>query len=158
MFIHKFKQQQMTDVLKIAKIRDVKTPDRGTPHSSGIDFYIPNDFNRIKLLPNHDVVIPSGIRAQIPKGYDLVFENKGGVATKKKCIVGAKVNDMDYQGEIFIHIMNVGNESVFIDPGEKIIQGILRKVELMGIVEVEEEDLVYFSDERGTGSRGSTNK
>ncbi len=30
--------------MKIKKIRDVKTPSRGTPDSAGIDFYIPDDY------------------------------------------------------------------------------------------------------------------
>jgi len=30
--------------MKFLKIRDVKSPERGTCLSSGIDFFIPNDF------------------------------------------------------------------------------------------------------------------
>ena len=33
--------------MRIFKIRDVKTPTRGTNMSAGIDLYIPNDF-RVK--------------------------------------------------------------------------------------------------------------
>ena len=30
--------------MKIVKVRNVKTPERGTNKSAGIDFYIPEDF------------------------------------------------------------------------------------------------------------------
>ena len=30
--------------MKFKKIRDVKSPVRGTPESAGIDIFIPNDF------------------------------------------------------------------------------------------------------------------
>ena len=31
--------------MRFLKIRDVKSPERGTEKSAGIDFFIPNDFN-----------------------------------------------------------------------------------------------------------------
>lgn len=38
--------------LKILKVRDVKTPNRGTEHSSGIDFFIPSDLEIIHMTPS----------------------------------------------------------------------------------------------------------
>ena len=31
--------------MKISKVREVKTPTRGTEKSAGIDFYMPNGFS-----------------------------------------------------------------------------------------------------------------
>lgn len=33
--------------MKLLRIRDVKTPERGTKESSGIDFFLPNDFTEL---------------------------------------------------------------------------------------------------------------
>ncbi len=141
-------------VLSVKKVRDVKTPERGTRVASGIDFFIPNDLEEITIQPFEDVMIPSGIKVLIPEGYDLVFDNKGGVATKKKLIMGAKVVDQDFQGEVFLHVINTSDKIVTLYPGEKLTQGIIRKVELFPVVEVDE--ITWDNNERGTGERGST--
>lgn len=159
----------MTQVLKFAKVRDVKTPTRGTEGSAGIDFYVPNDFNTV-VLQNYgeDVLIPSGIKANIPKGKALVAFNKSGVATKLGLSVGAQVVDCDYQGEIHLHLKytspNIESngtccgevQPVRIKPGMKIVQFLLLDVDHQPVVVVEEADLYETETERGTGGFGST--
>lgn len=143
--------------MKIAKIRDVKTPVRGTPLSAGLDFFIPNDFpGEHILIPGDAVNIPSGIKVQVPHGYALVFKNKSGVAVKKALQVGACVVDEDYQGEIHLHVRNIGGDVQFLNPGEKIVQAILVPVLYEGVEVVEEADLYPEKTERGEGGFGST--
>ena len=93
--------------MKIAKVRNVKTPTRGTVGSAGIDFYIPNDYpaNLCTVNPGERFFIPSGIKANVPEGYALIAMNKSGVALKKSLMVGACVVDSDYQGEIHLHLV-----------------------------------------------------
>ena len=79
--------------MKIQKIRDVKTPGRGTSQSAGIDFYVPEDFTTSVLQPGESVLIPSGIKVQVPTGYMLTAFNKSGVATKQGLSIGACVVD-----------------------------------------------------------------
>jgi dUTP pyrophosphatase len=69
--------------MKISRIRDVKIPTRGTPKSAGIDFFVPNDYPELILLPGNSALIPTGIKADIPTGYMLTAFNKSGVATKQ---------------------------------------------------------------------------
>ena len=38
--------------MKIFKTRVVKTPNRGTEKSAGIDFFIPDDFAKTIIKPN----------------------------------------------------------------------------------------------------------
>jgi len=143
--------------MRIAIIRDVKTPERGTSRSAGIDFFIPNDYNGNTFIsPGESVLIPSGIRAEVPKGYMLTAFNKSGVATKKSLVVGACVVDEDYQGEIHIHLINSGDESVDIKPGDKIVQFILVPVNYDIIQVVSNQELFEEISERGEGGFGST--
>ena len=159
--------------MKIAKIRDVKTPTRGTTRSAGLDFYVPNDFGNIVLLPHQDILIPSGIRADIPEGYMLMAAEKSGVVTSKHAcvlagrkpkpeafttvlILGAKIVDEDYQGEIHIHLINIGHEPAIIKAGMKIAQFILIPVLYENVTEVPESDLFLEVSERGEGGFGST--
>ena len=141
--------------MKIAKIKAVKTPQRGTTTSAGIDFFVP-DGMIARLAPGQSCLIPSGIKASVPAGHALIAFNKSGVAVKKNLYTGACVVDEDYQGEIHINLTNVGREEVEINSGEKIIQFILLPVFYDTIEEVELENLYTETTTRGEGGFGST--
>ena len=53
-------------MIRFIKIRDVKSPVRGTYYSAGIDFFVPNDFTEKTINPQEDILIPSGIIVEIP--------------------------------------------------------------------------------------------
>lgn len=161
--------------MKFAKIRNVKSPVRGTGKAAGIDFFVPNFGSNKGFIvnPGTDVLIPSGIKMEIPEGYMLMAADKSGVVTSKwacidagrtpkkeafesPVIVGAKIVDEDYQGEIHIHLINCGNETIHIKPGMKIAQFILVPVAYDNLVEVHEDDLFTKASERGDGALGST--
>lgn len=161
--------------MKILKVRNVKTPTRGTDKSAGIDFYIPEDFESVYMAPGIDVLIPSGIKVNIPEGYMLMAAEKSGVTTSSYAceyagrepkpeafrgptVLGAKIVDEDYQGEIHIHIINVGSFGVTIKPGMKIAQFILVPVSYDTIEEVTSEEELYngVETQRGKGGFGST--
>ena len=141
--------------MKISKVREVKTPTRGTEKSAGIDFYMPNGFSET-IEPGQSCLVPSGIKANIPTGYALIAFNKSGVAVKKNLYVGACVVDEDYQGEIHINLTNVGTKTTTIESGEKIIQLVLVPVFYDDIEVVDENALFKTQSERGTGGFGST--
>lgn len=181
--------------MKFAKIRDVKSPCRGTSKSAGIDFFVPNysedyvdkllnplreDNSKIKELiglnkkfirkSNKDgfvldslgrVFIPSGIKVAVPEQCDFTAHNKGGVATKYGLIFGAHVCDEDYEGEIFISIINCSPDLVTISFGQKLVQFVVRKVEYESVEVVEEFELEEIfsmrNSERKDGALGSTN-
>lgn len=147
--------------IKFSKTKNVKSPTRGTSQSAGIDFFIPDDWNdglSLCMNPNTSVLIPSGIKVNVPEGYALIAFNKSGIATKKNLQVGACVVDEDYQGEVHIHMTNVGKEPVTIAPGDKIVQFILLPVLYAQPVEVPIKELYEQETERGAGGFGSTDK
>lgn len=144
--------------MKIAKIRNVKTPIRGTEGSAGIDFFVPDDYpeNLCTVPPGERFFIPSGIKANVPNGYALIAMNKSGVALKKGLMVGACVVDSDYQGEIHLHLVNTSTKNVTIEPGEKLTQFLLIPVDHSMVEVVNSGDLFNNESERGTGGFGST--
>lgn len=152
--------------LRFSKVRDVKSPERGTPESAGIDFFVPNDytgprvndFATTTLRPGQDVNIPSGIHVDVPKGYALIAFNKSGVATGKQLQVGACVVDEDYQGEVHIHVRNIGTGTTTIARGEKLVQFILIPVLYLEPVETKIENLYTEKTIRGTGAFGHTGR
>ena len=161
--------------MKFAKVRNVKSPERGTSKSAGIDFFIPElpDNYFSPLNPGYDILIPSGVKVKIPEGYMLMAADKSGVVTSARAcrlsgrtpkanafesvvVLGAKIVDEDYQGEIHIHLINVGKDAVSLKPGMKIAQFILVPVSYEGLEEVPEPELFSEKSERGEGSFGST--
>ena len=171
--------------LKYTKIRDVKSPVRGTEEAAGIDFFVPNyneqfknDFEAknpdiwysifdeqvetpymwIILKPHQRVLIPSGVKTWMEPGTALIAANKSGVATKKGLIFGAQVVDSDYAGEVHISVINTSEEQVIIKTGEKLIQFIHTPVLLTPLDEVDAEEFERLHSEslRGTGGFGST--
>ena len=164
-------------IVKFVKVRDVKTPERGTSVAAGTDFFIPYDFNNGQpylLEPQRDILIKSGIRASLPAGTMWMGADKSGVATSKTAMaeagntpkasnpesslkVGAKIIDEDYQGEIGLHIINIGNAPTWIEPGQKIVQFILVPVIYPELIECATvEDVFDTETERGEGGFGST--
>lgn len=143
--------------MKISKIRNVKTPERGTPLSAGLDFFVPNDFpGEHFLLPGDAVNIPSGIKVKVPHGFALVFMNKSGVAVKKGLQVGACVVDEDYQGEVHLHVRNTSTDVQSIKPGEKLVQALLIPVDYCDVEVVNADELYEGGTQRGEGGFGST--
>lgn len=157
--------------MKFSKVRDVKSPTRGTSKSAGIDFFVPNFKQSIWLNPHTDVLIPSGIKASIPENHMLMAAEKSGVVTSAEAarkagrkakqgafntvvVLGAKIVDEDYQGEIHIHLVNIGNEAVEIKPNTKIAQFILIPVNYDDLEEVDESELFTDKTERGDGGFG----
>lgn len=169
----------MTEI-KFLKVRDVKSPQRGTPEAAGIDFFVPNydeqfikdlkeknpDISigveennfKIYLQPNTRVMIPSGIKTWMPMASALIAANKSGVATKKGLIFGAQVVDSDYAGEVHISVINVSNKVQIIENGDKLIQFIHTPVLLSNLEPVDEDEFAKLHDKslRGEGGFGST--
>ena len=172
----------MTQTIKFTKVRDVKSPVRGTAQAAGIDFFVPNyneqflvDFTaknplihydtaddgssmRFELKPGQRVLIPSGIKTFMAADTALIGANKSGVASKKGLVFGAHVIDSDYSGEIHINVINTGDTSVRIETGEKLIQFIHTPVILSNLEEVSyvEYEALHADSVRGEGGFGST--
>ena len=124
-------------------------PQRANYNDSGMDFFSPIDF---AIAPKSDFLLPLGLKVKLPVGMDLVFENKSGRSTKNKLVRGACVVDEGYRGEVHAHLFNLGRKKVVIKAGEKIIQGIIRRVEFPDI----EEGIIDDVTSRGAGGFGST--
>ena len=142
--------------MRFSKVRDVKSPTRGTAGSAGLDFYVPLDFPPTLVDPSDNVLIPSGIKVDIPAGHALVAFNKSGIAIKRSLVMGACLIDEDYQGEIHLHLINTGGKATTVKPGDKIAQFVLIEVEYPELEEVNDADLFEAETERGVGMAGST--
>jgi dUTP pyrophosphatase len=142
---------------------DVSHPTRSNPSDAGLDIYAflgeEDDFKIV--LPQHSVLIPTGLKFGIPHGYMLQVMNRSSVAAKRSLIVGAHVIDSGYDGEVFINLHNVGSRSQTIKHGDKIAQLVMIPVVHFRAKE-EVDGLLYDNNhpisisDRGSGALGST--
>ena len=143
-------------MFKYIKVRDVKSPEKGTDAAAGIDFFIPNEQETLSLAPNESIFIKSGLKMVIPEGQSLLMVNKSGWG-KKGLVVGAQLVDSDYRGEVHLNLWNISKEYVRLDAGMKIVQGMIIPVPNLPPMQIDEEEFsVYDNTDRGDGGFGST--
>lgn len=138
----------------VKRIRQVKKPTRTYDTDAGLDFYVPDDFNAVRLIPDASIRIPSGIIVAVPSGYMGLFLNKSGIASQLDLLVGAQVVDHGYSDEVHICLHNVGGRPIEIKPGMKIVQMVFIKVATPEVIEVSDIDQYTERGSRGFGSSG----
>ena len=133
-------------------------PVRANPSDAGLDLCYNGDLTAIQ--PGESKILSTGLKFGIPHGYMLQIMNRSGNAAKKQLMVGACVVDSGYDGEVFVNLHNVGNNTQTIESGMKIAQAVLIPVVHARFVETAEDNLygwypITISD-RGDGALGST--
>lgn len=108
----------------------------------------------VRIAPMSRALLPTGIFTAIPKGWQVSFRPRSGMAIKKglTLINTPSTIDSDYRGEWGILVINLGLEDIYIEDGERICQAILEPVHHVNWQEVNKLD----ETERGTGGYGHT--
>jgi len=108
----------------------------------------------VSIPPLGRVKIPTGLKIEIPEGYEAQVRPRSGLAIKKGLTVlnSPGTIDADYRGDLDIILINLGGENVIIKDGERIAQLVVAPVCKATIVEVKE----LTETERGVGGFGST--
>ena len=128
-------------------------PGYSTDHSAGMDLRA-NLSEIKKLKPLERALIPTGLFIELPVGYEAQVRPRSGLALKKGLSVlnTPGTIDADYRGEIGIILINLSNEEVIIENGERICQMVIAKHEQAELIQVE----VLNETDRGAGGFGST--
>ena len=141
--------------VKIKKVREsAKIPEYATEGSAAVDLRYAGD-EIIKLAPCERKLIPTGIAiAPETTGVVALLCARSGLASKKGLTLSNCVGviDSDYRGEISAAMINLGNEEVALEPGERIAQLMFVPVLTANFIEVGELD----ETTRGAGGFGST--
>lgn len=142
-------------VVKVIKDEGVTLPKYETSGAAGMDVRA-NIKEPIVLGSLDRVLIPLGLRLEIPEGYEVQVRPRSGLALKHGIGMVNSIGtiDSDYRGEIGAIIVNLSKEPYTIQPQERIGQLVLNKVE-----QIEWEVVEKLSEsERGAGGFGSTGK
>ena len=137
--------------IKIKKIAGVKTPHYVHKGDSGVDLYAAEDY---MLKPMERKLISTGIKIEIPHGYEAQVRPKSGLAVEHGISHANSIGTIDsgYRGEIKVPLINFGDKPYKIEKGKKIAQMVFAKVEEAVFEEVDE----LSATARNEGGFGST--
>lgn len=84
----------------------------------------------LKIAPGDSAVVPTGIRIELPEGYEMQVRPRSGLAAKNQITVlnTPGTVDGDYRGEICIILINHGKEPFIVTPKMRIAQLVLSPV------------------------------
>ncbi len=128
-------------------------PAYATPGSSGMDLQAHLD--EVVLLDSMGrALIPTGLFIELPPGYEAQVRPRSGLALKYgiTCLNSPGTIDSDYRGEIKIILINLSQDEQVIEPGDRIAQMVIQRVEKASWEETEELKITV----RNTGGFGHT--
>lgn len=141
--------------IKIVNSSNNNTPSLATKGAAGADIRAFIE-NKIILKPMERKLISTGLKMEIPFGYEVQIRPRSGLAFKNGITVinSPGTIDSDYRGEIGILLINLSNENFEINNGDRIAQMVLSKYEVPNFIETSEISI----SQRGDDGFGSTGK
>ena len=108
----------------------------------------------VMLLPGARRLIPTGMRVEIPEGFELQIRPRSGLALKQGLSLPNTPGtiDSDYRGPLGIIVINLGQEEIRIAHGDRIAQAVIAPV-IQANFELAE---TLTETHRGEGGFGST--
>jgi dUTP pyrophosphatase len=107
----------------------------------------------VRLSPGSRALLPTGLFSAIPEGYQISLRPRSGLSIKQGVTLCNSVGlvDSDYRLEWFVPVINLGQEDVYIEDGERICQALLEKVN-----RIEWEKVESLDETERVGGFGST--
>ena len=141
-------EQLQIEVLRLNK--ELPLPTYQTADSAGMDLYANIEDEVIIPCSGGRVLIPTGIKVQIPQGYEMQIRPRSGLALKYGVSVlnAPGTIDSDFRSEVGVILINHGSTVFCIRPGDRIAQGVVNKIYQVGFVEIDE------LNETGRGENG----
>lgn len=155
-------EQMFGDAMKAKKVTlnftnesESINPEYAYESDSGFDL---RSSEEMWVQANSRKLIPTGLRFDIPDGYEIQVRSKSGLALNQGLMVLNSPGTVDsgYQGEVKVIIFNTTNERIKIEKGQKIAQAVLcpvvngKWVNLVKVNEIGEKD----RNDKGFGSTG----
>ncbi|NQT27931.1 dUTP diphosphatase [candidate division KSB1 bacterium] len=134
---------------------DLSLPKYQTEHASGMDL-IAAVTQPVTLEPGDYQLIPTGIRIELPIGYEAQVRPRSGLAIKSGIGVlnSPGTIDADYRGNVGVILINHSKESFIIHRGDRIAQLVIQPV-LKAEFKIENK---LEQTKRNSGGFGSTDQ
>ncbi len=139
----------------VVRCNGANAPTYQSAFASGADlkaYLIDND---ITLCPGSRVAVNTGLRLEIPVGYEGQVRPRSGLAIKHGITVlnSPGTIDSDYRGEVMVILINLSTSNFVIKDGDRIAQLVITKVEQAEFQLIDED---VATTARGAGGFGST--
>lgn len=145
--------------IAITRVREVSgeevpLPRYMTPDSAGMDIYADLESELI-IPPLGRALIPSGFALAIPQGYEAQVRPRSGLALRSGLTIlnAPGTIDADYRDEVKVLLINLGDQPVRIQRGDRIAQLVIAPVTRVQWQEVDQLDATSR-----TGGFGHTDK
>ena len=135
---------------------DLPAPARATSGSSGLDLRACIT-QPVTLAPGQQAAIPTGFAVALPEGFEAQVRPRSGLALEKGLTMlnSPGTIDADYRGEIKLIAINLGQEPLVIQRGDRIAQMVVQPVAPAETLEVDELPATGRAGS-GFGSSGGT--
>lgn len=140
--------------IKIINTSNNPLPTYETAGSAGMDLRA-NIVENLILQPLERAMIPTGLRIELPMGYEAQVRPRSGLAIKKglTCLNSPGTIDADYRGEIHVILVNISNQPQTIEPNERVAQMVISRYERV-VWQLAETLSATVRGEGGFGSTG----
>jgi dUTP pyrophosphatase len=130
-------------------------PEYQTDHAAGVDL-LAAVTEPLLLAPQGVVAVPTGLRLEIPPGFEGQVRPRSGLALRHGISVpnAPGTIDADYRGEVKVLLINLGREPFTIRRGERIAQLVFAPVARAALDAAEE----LSETRRGDGGFGHTGR
>ena len=141
--------------VKIVNTSNNPLPEYATDGASGMDLRA-HLAEPLSLKPMERKLVPTGLFIEMPKTYEAQVRPRSGLAIRQgiTCLNSPGTVDSDYRGEIKIVLVNLSGEVQIINPGDRIAQLVLQRVEKIDWKQV----TMLTETVRNEGGFGSTGK
>ncbi|MDR3305518.1 MAG: dUTP diphosphatase [Clostridiales Family XIII bacterium] len=128
-------------------------PQYETEGSAGMDLRALLDAP-VVMAPGTRALIPTGLRMELPPGYEAQVRARSGLAAKHGIGLanGVGTIDSDYRGEIQCALINLGEADYTVQNGDRIAQLVFARYERCRWEKVS----ALAETERGAGGFGHT--
>lgn len=111
---------------------------------------------QVVLMPGERKLIPTGLRIQLPQGYEGQLRARSGLSINHGiCLInGVGTIDSDYRGEVKVALINLGQDAYTVKDGDRIAQLVVAGFERVSW----EEEESLSETARSDGGFGHTGK
>ena len=143
----------MEITLSVVREQGVSLPEYATSGSAGMDIHAMLA-EAVTLHPGERRLIPTGLKIELPEGYEAQVRPRSGLALKYGVTVlnTPGTIDSDYRGEIGVVLINLGQEDFEVKNGDRIAQMVVAPFAQVKWNEV----LILDNTVRGEGGYGHT--
>ncbi len=135
------------------RIEKGQLPKYMSEHAAGADVCASN-VEPIVIASGGTALVPTGLFLEIPPGFEVQVRPRSGLASRHGVTIlnAPGTIDADYRGELKVLLINHGPQPYAVQPGERVAQLVVAKVEKADFQAVSE----LRDSQRGQGGFGST--